>query len=77
MLIYLTICSIFFLYLASMSCLYSGLMSIVAKLYAEACSPALWHSITVDVRIGTMSIDYAQRLLGGVHNSIVRFIIIL
>ena len=38
---YLTICSTFFLYFISMSCRYSGLMSIVAKLYAEACSPAL------------------------------------
>ena len=52
---YLTIASIFFLYLASILLRYSGLISMAAKLKAEFFRPALWHSITVDVRMGTMS----------------------
>lgn len=59
---HLTIASIFFLYLASILLRYSGLISIAAKLKAEFFRPALWHSITVDVRIGTMSaIQTAER----------------
>lgn len=52
---YLTIASIFFLYLASILLRYSGLISMAAKLKAEFFRPALWHSITVEVRMGTMS----------------------
>lgn len=47
--------SIFLLYLASILLRYSGLISIAAKLKAECFRPALLHSITVYVRIGTMS----------------------
>lgn len=53
--VYLTICSIFFLYLASIWFLYSGRSNMAAKLKEEFFSPARWHSITVDVNIGTMS----------------------
>lgn len=56
---HLTIASIFFLYLASILLRYSGLISIAAKLNAEFFRPARWHSITVEVRIGTMSAGHA------------------
>lgn len=52
---YLTICSIFFFHLESMLCRYSGLMSMAAKLKEDPLSPDRWHSITVEVRMGTMS----------------------
>ena len=58
----LTICSIFFLHLTSICWRYSGLMSIAAKPNADPFSPALWHSITVDVSIGTTSV--------GVHHTV-------
>lgn len=35
--------------------LYSGLINLVAKSYAACFKPDLWHSITVDVKIGTIS----------------------
>ena len=57
---YRTIASIFFLYLASILWRYSGLINIAAKLKAEFFRPALWHSITVDVRMGTMSAKQAR-----------------
>ena len=50
-----TIASIFLPYLASICDLYSGRMSIAAKLKAALRNPARWHSITVEVRIGTTS----------------------
>lgn len=52
---FLTIASIFLLYLASTCPRYSGRISIAAKLKAALFKPALWHSITVEVNIGTMS----------------------
>ena len=52
---YLTIPSIFFLYLRSILSLYSGRISIAAKPNDELRKPDLWHSITVEVRIGTTS----------------------
>lgn len=52
---FLTIASIFLLYFASTCILYSGRISIAAKLNAACFSPARWHSITVDVKIGTIS----------------------
>lgn len=57
--------SIFFLYLASILLRYSGLMSMAAKLKAEFFRPALWHSITVEVRMGTMSVTQD----GGEHSN--------
>lgn len=53
---HLTIASIFFLYLRSILLRYSGLINIAAKLKAEFFSPALWHSITAEVKSGTMSV---------------------
>lgn len=53
--VYLTMASSFFLYLGSILLRYSGLISMAATLKAEFFSPARWHSITADVRIGTMS----------------------
>ena len=50
---YLMIPSNFFLNFSSISDLYSGLMSIEAYVNAESYRPDLWHSITVDVRMGT------------------------
>lgn len=47
--------SIFFLYLRSIWFRYSGLISMAAKPKAEFFSPARWHSITADVRMGTTS----------------------
>lgn len=38
--------------------LYSGVIRSVAYLYAACRNPALWHSITVDVKMGTMSKSY-------------------
>ena len=38
-----------------MLCRYSGLMSMAAKLKEDPLSPDRWHSITVEVRMGTMS----------------------
>ncbi len=55
---YRTMASIFFLYLRSILLRYSGLISIEAKLKAEFLSPARWHSITADVRMGTMSVGH-------------------
>lgn len=57
---YLTICSIFFFHLGSIRCRYSGLISIAAKVNADTLRPARWHSITVDVRMGTTSIRYGN-----------------
>lgn len=50
-----TIASIFFLYFGSISFRYSGLISMAAKLNDEFFSPARWHSMTADVRMGTTS----------------------
>lgn len=53
---HLTTVSIFFLYLGSILHRYSGLINIAAKLKAEFFNPARWHSITAEVKIGTMSV---------------------
>ncbi len=50
-----TMPSIFFLYLRSILSLYSGLINMAAKPNDELRSPDRWHSITVDVSIGTTS----------------------
>lgn len=50
-----TMASIFFLYLGLMLLRYSGLINMAAKLKAEFLSPARLHSMTADVRMGTMS----------------------
>ena len=50
-----TMASIFFLYLSSIWPRVSGRISIAAKLNEEFLSPARWHSITVEVKMGTMS----------------------
>lgn len=47
----------FFFHLASILGRYSGLISIAAYVNAESLSPDLWHSMTVDVNIGTISIS--------------------
>ena len=47
--------SSFLRYLASILLRYSGLISMAAKLNAEFFRPARWHSMTADVRMGTMS----------------------
>jgi len=52
---FLTIASIFLMYFASTCPRYSGRISIAAKLKAAFFKPALWHSITVEVNIGTIS----------------------
>lgn len=52
---FLTIASIFLLYFASTCPRYSGRISIAAKLKAAFFKLALWHSITVEVNIGTIS----------------------
>ena len=48
------IASIFFRYFSSISFLYSGLIRVAAWVKAEFLRPDLWHSITVEVRMGTM-----------------------
>ena len=48
-----TIASIFLLYAGLMSSRYSGLISMAAYSKAVLFMSALWHSITVEVRMGT------------------------
>lgn len=55
---FLTIASIFLLYFISICPRYSGRINIAAKLKAAFFKPALWHSITVEVNIGTISKKY-------------------
>lgn len=50
-----TMASIFFLYFSSICPRVSGRISMAAKLNEEFFRPDLWHSMTVDVKIGTMS----------------------
>ena len=51
----LTTLSILVLYFTSILSRYSGLSNMAAKLNAEFFRPERWHSITVDVKIGTIS----------------------
>ena len=51
---FLMMASIFFRYFSSMSFLYSGLMRVAAWVKAEFFRPDLWHSMTVEVRMGTI-----------------------
>lgn len=68
---HLTTASIFFLYLRSILLRYSGLINIAAKLKAEFFSPALWHSITTEVKICTTSVternNYAKYLFTNIN----------
>lgn len=50
-----TMASIFFLYLSSIWPRVSGRISMAAKLNDEFLSPDRWHSMTVEVKMGTMS----------------------
>lgn len=50
-----TIASIFFLYFSSIRVRVSGRINMAAKLKEEFLSPERWHSMTVDVKIGTVS----------------------
>lgn len=50
-----TMASIFFLYLSSIWPRVSGRISMAAKVNEEFLSPARWHSMTVEVKMGTMS----------------------
>lgn len=52
-----TMASIFFLYFGSIWFRYSGLISRAAKPKAEFFSPARWHSMTADVKIGITSAE--------------------
>ena len=52
-----TVLSIFFLYLASSWSRYSGLIRMAAYWKAAFLSPARSHSITVEVRMGTTSVE--------------------
>ena len=48
-----TIASIFRFKLGSMTLRCSGRISMTAYSYADVLSPARWHSMTVEVRMGT------------------------
>ena len=65
---YLTIISIFFLYLTSILGRYSGRINMAAKLKEECFKPARWHSITVEVNIGTMSTKGKCHRLENIEN---------
>lgn len=53
--VFRTIASIFLLYFVSIWLRYSGRINITANVNADFCRPARWHSMTVDVKIGTTS----------------------
>mmetsp|Transcript_36982 Transcript_36982/g.82212 ORF Transcript_36982/g.82212 Transcript_36982/m.82212 type:complete len:214 (-) Transcript_36982:3803-4444(-) len=57
-----TMSSIFFLYFIATWFLYSGLINIEAYSKAVFLRPARWHSITVDVRMGTTCLGNLEML---------------
>ena len=52
---HLTTCYTFFFHLVSICCRYSWRINMTAKLNKEFFRPDCWHSIMVEVRMGTMS----------------------
>ena len=64
---YLTICSIFFFHLGSIFWRYSGRISMAAKLKEDPFNPDQWHSITVEVKMGTMSTEKMVPSISIVH----------
>merc|ERR1719409_2708313 len=54
---------IFFLYCSAMELRYSGLISVLANWNEAPLKPARWHSITVEVRMGTWWLGNFEMLL--------------